>query len=791
MVGIPQLVTDLALLMAVAAVTTIVCKLIKQPVLLGYVVAGFLISPTVGWIPNVGDAEGIAAWSEIGVIFLMFGLGLEFSIVRLSTIGKGAFIVAITVMGCMMATGMALGTMLGWSFYTSLFLGAMLSVSSTMIVSKVYDELGCKGKKFAELALGALVIEDIVAVFLMVVLSTVVVGRAEGGEMVLGLARMVLYLVIWFVLAVLIVPSVLKRVARALNDEILITVSVALCLAMVMVANAIGFSAALGAFLAGSILAGTALAHRVDGLFKPVRDLFGAVFFVSVGMMVSPSQIGENAVPIAIIVLVVLVGMPLFSGIGALLAGQSLKTAVKCGLSLSQVGEFSFIIASLGVSLGVMDGFLYPVIVAVSVVTTLTTPVFVRSSDGLYRLLVRVLPQSVLDRLVYRKEPDGGKEAATAVEYAKHWALRIAMVIVAAIASAEVLSRFVKPLLRGYVAEPALGLALSVVGILVTGAFMANLFYGNRKGEIRLLWIGGKAASAVLVLSMLAGVVVSSLSIVFIIYVLEGVFSWWFVLLAFLLAALLARSRAIHSGFLRLESGFLGNLNENAMAERKAELDDEEHANWVEQRLYVVQVAATGKSSRLVRMRSADYLSGVAFNLDLVAIERDGRLVGEDLVPRLTKEDLGRRINDPDDPLGIREGDLLTFLGTEDEVDSYVQKLLKDDMIEEGEADSVTLEEYLRSGRAPREARCFSFEVGPASEFRGKSIASIDFMGAYGSLVVAFEHSARIVMKPSRNTILSQGDRVWVFADQVMAEPLLALLGGEGEVAVADSPTAA
>ncbi|MFR1638296.1 MAG: cation:proton antiporter, partial [Eggerthellaceae bacterium] len=224
---------------------------------------------------------------------------------------------------------------------------AMLSVSSTMIVSKVYDELGCKGKKFAELALGALVIEDIVAVFLMVVLSTVVVGRAEGGEMVLGLARMVLYLVIWFVLAVLIVPSVLKRVARALNDEILITVSVALCLAMVMVANAIGFSAALGAFLAGSILAGTALAHRVEGLFKPVRDLFGAVFFVSVGMMVSPSQIGENAVPIAIIVLVVLVGMPLFSGIGAL-AGQSLKTAVKCGLSLSQVGEFSFIIASLG-----------------------------------------------------------------------------------------------------------------------------------------------------------------------------------------------------------------------------------------------------------------------------------------------------------------------------------------------------------------------------------------------------------------------------------------------------------
>lgn len=790
MVEIPQLVVDLALLMGVAAITTIICKLIKQPVLLGYVIAGFLISPTFGWVPSVSDAEGVSTWSEIGMIFLMFGLGLEFSIVRLSTIGKGAFVVAITVMGGMMLTGMALGTLLGWSFYTSLFLGGMLSISSTMIVSKVYDELGLKGTRFADLALGALVTEDIVAIFLMVVLSTIAVGSVEGGEVVADLSRMVLYLVVWFVLAVLIVPSVLKRMARVLNNEILITVSVALCLVMVVVANAIGFSAALGAFLAGSILAGTTRASRIEELFKPIKDLFGAIFFVSVGMMVSPFAITKNIIPIVIIVLVVLVGMPLFSGIGALLGGQSLKTAVKCGLSLSQVGEFSFIIAALGVSLGVTDSFLYPVIVTVSVVTTLTTPFYIRHSDGVYRLLVRLLPQPVLDRLEYRKPSDDDKGPSMVRMYVKHWALRLAMVVVAAIASVEVLAKIVKPLLRGFAVEPGLGIALSVIGILITGVFMSNLFYGNRKGELRLLWLGGKGARAVFFALTLVAIVISSAAIVYIVYALEGIFSWWLVLLAFLLATGLARSKAIHSGFLRLEASFLANLNANVLAERKAELDDEEHVNWVERQLYVVQAAATGRLSRRGLPRSADYLFGFAFNLDLIAIERDGHLIGEDLIPRLTKEEMGRRINDPEDPLGIHEGDLLTFMGTEDEIDSYLQKLLKDDMIEEDEASSETLERYLRSGRAPREARCFSFEIDSSSEFRGKTINAIDFMGEYGSMVVAFEHNALIKIKPSRHTLLSQGDRVWVLADCVMAAPLMSLLSESGEVVTAtDAPS--
>ena len=647
-----------------------------------------------------------------------------------------------------------------------------MSISSTMIVSKIYDELGLKGKRFAELALGALVTEDIVAVFLLVVLSTIAVGTAESGEVARDIGQMALYLIVWFVLAVLVVPSALRRVARALSDEILITVAVALCLVMVLVADAIGFSAALGAFLAGSILAGTALAHRVEVLFKPVKDLFGAVFFVSVGMMVSPSQIAENVAPIAVI---------------ALLGGQSLKTAVKCGLSLSQVGEFSFIIASLGVSLGVMDGFLYPVIVSVSVVTTLTTPFYIKHSEGVYRLLVRLLPQPLLDRLEYRKPSSDDRGASGKREYAKRWALRIAMVAIAAVASAEVLSKVVKPLLRGYVSEPALGIALSVAGILVTGAFMANLFYGSRKGELRLLWLGARREQAMLVALTLVSVAVSSMALVYIVYVLEGVLSWWLILLAFLLATALARSRAVHAGFLRMESAFLGNLNQSVMDERRAELDDEEHVNWVERQLYVAQVAATGRKSGRGLIRSADYLFGIAFNLDLIAIERNGHLVGEELVPRLSKEELGRRINDPNDPLGIREGDLLTFLGTEDEVDWYLQKLLKDDMVDEDEAESVTLERYLGSGRAPRETRCFSFELGPTSEFRGKTIAMIDFKDAYGSLVVAFEHSARIVMKPSRNTLLSQGDRVWVLADCALAESLLESLGQSDEAALATS----
>ena len=471
MQSIPQLVNDLALLLAVAAVATIVCRRFKQPLVLGYVVAGFLVSPAIGWIPNIVETADVSTWSQIGVIFLMFGLGLQFSVVKLTTVGRPALVTAVVEMSLMIAAGFACGTLLGWSPSTSLFLGGMLAISSSSIIVKTFGELGLRTKAFAQLVFGVLVIEDIAGVFLLVVLSTVAVSASvDGGAVAVRIGRMALYLVVWFALSVILVPSALKRLRSELNDEILLIASIALCLGMVVLADAIGFSSALGAFLAGSILAGTVQAKRVDALFKPIKDLFGAVFFVSVGMLVTPAAVTENLGAIVVIALVAIIGRSLFCGLGALLSGATLKTSVMSGLSLAQIGEFSFIIAALGSATGVTPDFLYPVIVTVSVATTLASPLLVKNSERIYHLLVRVLPESLFalrhEHLERAQEEDG--EPNLWVDYLKRWTLKLGLVVLAGIASVEVLMNTALPLLSGFVPEAVLNPLLAAVGIFVT-----------------------------------------------------------------------------------------------------------------------------------------------------------------------------------------------------------------------------------------------------------------------------------------------------------------------------------
>lgn len=767
MQNLPQLVVDLALLLAVAAAATIACKRFKQPLVLGYVVAGFLVSPAIGWVPNVVDKANVNTWSQIGVIFLMFGLGLQFSVVKLANVGRPAFITAATEMSLMIAVGFACGTLLGWAPSTSLFLGGMLAISSSSIVVKTFGELGLRGKGFAELVFGVLVIEDIAGVFLLVVLSTVAAGSStDGGAVALKIGQMALYLVVWFAASVILVPSALKRLRFALDDEILLVASIALCLGMVVLADAIGFSTALGAFLAGSILAGTVHARRVEGLVRPLKDLFGGVFFVSVGMLVTPSALVENIGAIVAISLTAIVGRSLFVGLGALLSGQSLKTAVKCGLSLAQIGEFSFIIAALGTSLGVTPAFLYPVIVTVSVATTLAAPVLIKNSDRAYRLLVRLLPDRMLARLERREERrrtrSEERDANLWVDYLKRWALKLGLVVLAAAASVEVLLKIVLPLASPYVLDGPLRAALAVLGILVTGLFMSNLFYSARKNEFGVLWVARRRNRAPLLVLALVSAAVSCGAIAYIVHAAGAGQSVWMFLVAFLAATAMARSRALHSWFLKLETSFVGNLNESLLADRRASLDDEEHADWVERHLYVVEVEASRTLTRAGAERSADFLFGIAHNLDLMAIERDGERIGNAALARLTKEELTSRINDPSDPLGIREGDVLTFLGTEDEVDAYVQTMLKEGSLEEDEADAEDLASFLAAHPEKLDVACFSFPVDAGSPFAGKTIAQNDFKALFGSLVVAHEHDALVRMKPSRNTRLFAGDRVWL-----------------------------
>ena len=800
MQNLPPLAIDLALILAVAAIATIVCRRLKQPLVLGYVLAGFLVSPAISWFPDVSDTESISVWSEIGVIFLMFGLGLEFSITRLATAGRPAILTALIEMGLMMVAGFTCGTLLGWPLLTSLFLGGMIAISSTTIIAKTFDELHLKDKGFAGLVFGVLVIQDIAAVFLMVVLSTLVVGTSiDGAAVSVKLGRMALYLIVWFVLTVIFVPVALQRIASFLTDEILLIASLALCLCMVALASAIGFSAALGAFLAGSILAGTIQAERIAKLVKPIKDLFGAVFFVSVGMLISPQAIADNAAIIAIVSLLVLAGMPLCVSLGALVSKQSLRTTVKCSMSMAQVGEFSFIIAALGSSLGVTEDFLHPVIVAVSVLTTLATPFYIKSSDATYRTIVRVLPQVILDSIDRRAQAEAKESSPSSklwMGYIKRWAVKVGLIVLAAIASVEVLNAIAGPLLARFAPDFVAGYAIAGISILITSAFVSNLFHSVRSGrrnEFSVLWIKSRRNHLPLLALALFSTLVSIAAVVYIVHASNIGHTVWPYLFAVLASVLLARSKSVHSFFLRIETRFIRNLNENIIAERRESLSDEEHVHWVEKHLYVTRV----ETSRMLQAKprplspesmlkivgqstlpgesqhSAGFLFGMAHGLDLIAIERDGRRIAGDTLARLSKPDLLRRIGDAEDPLCVREGDVLTFVGTEDEVDSYLQHLLKDNVIDEDKALGESLEDYLASSPSSPDITCFSFVIEAKSAFVGRTIANIDFKSAYGSLVVAIEHNLLLRMKPSRNTRLAAGDRIWLIGESGLAGNLI------------------
>ncbi|MCI8631047.1 MAG: cation:proton antiporter, partial [Firmicutes bacterium] len=382
MAHIDPFILDLALVLVTAGIATIIFRKIKQPVVLGYIVAGFLVSPNFLLLPTVSDIANIEVWASIGIIFLMFALGLEFSFHNIAKVGGGAIITALVVMGSMTVVGYGLGSVLGWGKMDSIFLGCMLAISSTMIILKAYEELDIKSEPFAQITLGALVIEDIVGIFMLIILTAVSASKEVSGFELAGeIGVLLLVLIIILCVGIYIVPTLLNKVKDTVNDEILMIASIGFCLLMVVISIKAGFSEALGAFLAGSILAGTSFGERIEHLVKPLKDLFGAIFFVSVGMLIEPSMLVKYALPILIITIVTILGQMTFSFIGALASGQPFDRAVRIGFSMVQVGEFSFIIASLGTSLGVTGDFLYPIIVCVSVITTFTTPIFIKNGE--------------------------------------------------------------------------------------------------------------------------------------------------------------------------------------------------------------------------------------------------------------------------------------------------------------------------------------------------------------------------------------------------------------------------
>lgn len=388
-----KLVSDLALILISAGVTTIIFKLLRQPLVLGYIVAGFLVGPHLNIFPTVADIANIEVWSEIGIIFLLFGLGLEFSFKKLFSVGSKAFVTALLEIVAMIAVGVLLGFVMNWDLMQSIFLGGMLAMSSTTIIIKAFEDMKLKNEPFVDLTMVVLIIQDVVAVVMMVLLSTAAASKQSAGmEMLMSIVKLVFFLILWFVVGIYLIPSFFKKAKKYINDETLLIISIGLCFGMVIVANGVGFSSALGAFVIGSILSETIESERIIKLTHSIKDLFGAIFFVSVGMMIDPQILVQYWELILSLVVITLVIKALVSSGAALIAGATLEDSIKTGFTLSQVGEFAFIIASVGVTLGVMPKHIYPVIIAASVITTFTTPYWIKAATPLYLFLNRKLP---------------------------------------------------------------------------------------------------------------------------------------------------------------------------------------------------------------------------------------------------------------------------------------------------------------------------------------------------------------------------------------------------------------
>ena len=737
---LPDLIQDLALILTVAGIVTIIFKKLKQPVVLGYVVAGFLASPHMPYIPSVREVDTVDIWANIGVIFLLFALGLEFSFKKILKMGSAPVIAAISVIVCMMSSGFLVGSLFGWSSMDCLFLGGMLAMSSTTIIYKAFDDLGLRQQRFTGLVLSVLILEDILAILLMVVLSTVAVSQQfEGGQLLYSIMELVFFLVLWFVVGLYFIPQFLKINRAELSDETLLIVSLALCFALVVIASMVGFSAAFGAFMMGSILAETVVAEKVEHLVAPVKDLFGAIFFVSVGMMVDPAILMEYWLPIVAITLTILLGQSVLGSCSFVLAGQPLKVAMQCGFSLAQIGEFAFIIASLGVSLGVTSAHLYPIVVAVSVITTFLTPYMIRLSAPAFEHVQARLPRKwkgVLERYA------GGAET-TVSSHQSYWRQLIASLVrnvlvytILSVAAILLMLHGVMPLMQKVVpqaAVPYLGTGLTL--LLVSAFLRAIIMKKNHSIEFRALWAASPYNRLPLVALILVRVVLAMAMIGYVISYYFTLSAGVVLMIGGVVIVAMILSRNIKQQSINLERTFLQNL-------RQRDIQDEH----------------LGRKKPLY----AGHLLSRDIHLSDITVPANSLWCGRTLMELSLGRRFGvhvssilrgkRRLNIPNGKDVIFPGDVLQVIGSDQQLDNFVKQM--NAQVYKEDAD---LEEH--------EMKLRQFVVTEESVFCGKTIVESGIRDKYHCMVVGLEQEGESLRSPDLNVPLNAGDVIWLVGE--------------------------
>ena len=743
-----NLVKDLALILISAGVFTIISKALKQPLILGYIVAGFLVGPHMGLFPTVTSTAEVKEWSDIGIIFLLFALGLEFSFKKLIKVGSSALITAMTQCLGMFILGFLVGEAIGWSNMESIFLGGMLSMSSTTIIIKAYDDLGYKDRPFAPLVFGALVFEDLIAVVLMVLLSTMAVSnKFAGGEMLMGLAKLVFFLILWFLVGIYMIPTILKKAHKYLNDEILLLVSLGLCFAMVSLASLAGFSEALGAFVMGSILAETLESEHIMHLTKGIKDLFGAIFFVSVGMMVDPHVIAEHWGTILVLTITVMAGILFFSTSGAVLAGQGLDNAVHAGFSLAQLGEFSFIIAGLGVSLGVMRDFIYPVIITVSVITTFTTPYMIKAGTPAYQYLIRKLPEQFVARINSFSSLERNNTAAAQNEWKrliKEVSLRVLLYGVILIAidlgSHLFLDKVIISRLDGF--TPFVRNLISVViTLVVMSPFLVGIaISGDEINRSSIKLIKARQANVWPVISLaLLRILIAMGFVLSVIATHFHLAFWTFLLILISGVAFFFIGRRSISKFTIVEDRFMANLNEKEQQQR---------------RMAPVTSSVSDKMSR--------------YNVktDMITISADSLYAGKMLkdLPFRHKSGVNivkiirgsRSIMIPKGDEVVFPFDKLLAVGTKEQLAEF-RKDMADNVYVPAEADADTL--------APRQFELESITLKEDSWLTGKTLRETD-MRSYGCMVISVVSDGQVTTNPKPDYRFKEGDIVWLAGEK-------------------------
>jgi CPA2 family monovalent cation:H+ antiporter-2 len=747
---LPELIRDLGLILIIAGITTLLFKKLRQPVVLGYLLAGLLVSPNFAFFPTVSDTKDIELWAEIGVIFLLFNLGLEFSFKKLINIGGAASITAFTEVSAMLVIGFLLGQVLGWKMMDCIFLGGILCISSTTIIFRAFDELGVKGKRFAQLVFGVLVIEDLVAVVLLVLLSTIALSRQFAGtEMLISLAKLSFFLLLWFVAGIFFIPTLLRKVQRFMSDETMLIVSIGLCLLMVILATQAGFSPALGAFIMGSILAETAQAERIERIIKPVKDLFGAVFFVSVGMLIDPRILIDYAGPILLITVVFIFFKTFHVTVGALIAGQPLKTALHAGMSQAQIGEFSFIIATLGLTLNVTSHFLYPIAVAVSALTTYTTPYMIRAAGPFYGWVEGHLP------VRWKKTLTRYSAGTQAITQVNDWQLAIraffAHVLIFSIICLGIIflfSTYVRTFVNGNITNGFTGnIITSVACLVVLSPFLWALV--TRKFQTQAfanLWANRRQRGPLVFLRVIRGVLAATYIGIFLISFFS--FSVAAVGVVLLVGFGIVFNQRIHAFYIQLEDRFFYNFHDR---ERLAAIQSRhELAPWdahIAQFMLPMGSPVTGMSLEEMSLRER-------FGINIAMIKRGTYTISA-----------------PSRYERVYPGDVVFVIGSDEQLDQFKKHIEPIDGRSADAADGIGGEELvLKKLKVIRDSFLFDRTLRE-SGIREKT----------NGLVVGIERNNRRMLNPESNLILKDGDVLWIVGDGRLIDSIKKEIAAESE----------